>query len=242
MSYRKQIILYLVCTRKYFQFVQPLLDGVQKYFHVDHDLTVILFTDNPGRHYSFNRDIVYVEIPSYKYPEVTLRRYHYVTEHKELFEKSDVIWYLDADMLIVAPITDETLPDERGLVAVVHPGFYNGGFGSHGTHERSLAYMPPEKRTQYFCGGTQGGATKEYLEMAKAISENIDKDYEVAKEIGYAENNGILSEYNDESHYNKWLSEHPFKTLDSSFCYPHWEIPFDKKILALEKNHELIRN
>ena len=150
MSVRKSVILYLVCTRKYFVFVQPLLDSVEKYFLVDHDLMVILFTDDVHKKYKFNRNIVYVEIPSYKYPEVTLRRYHYVTEHKELFEKSDVIWYLDVDSLCVAPITDEVLPDERGLVAVIHPGFFTGGFGSHGTHERSLAYMPPEKRTQYF--------------------------------------------------------------------------------------------
>lgn len=246
MSERKQIILYLVCTRKYFEFVQPLLTSVEKYFLTNHDVAVILFTDNPYRHYSFSRMIAYVEIPSYKYPEVTLRRYHYVTEHKKLFEKSDVIWYLDVDMLIVAPITEETLPDGEGLVSVEHPGFWKGGWGSHGTHKKSLFYVPPEKREGYYCGGTQSGSTKSYLRMAKILSENIDKDLEIAKEIGYTQNNGILGEWNDETAYNWYLKNENvdgnWKILSPSYCYPHWEIPFEKKILALEKIHSEIRS
>lgn len=246
MPERKQVILYLVCTRKYDVFVQPLLDSVEKYFLVDHDLTVILFTDNLGRHYSFNRDIVYVEIPSYKYPEVTLKRYHYVTEHKELFEKSDAIYYLDVDMLIVAPIGDEFLPEGEMIVSVQHPGFFNGGWGSHGTHEKSLFYIPPEKRDGYMCGGTQGASTKSFLKMAKVLSENIEKDLETAREIGYTDNNGILAEYNDETAYNWYLKTNNnndnWKVLTPAYCYPHWPIPFEKIILALEKKHDEIRN
>jgi len=247
MPERKQVILYLIATNKYHVFVQPLLKSVDEYFLVDHDLTVILFTDNIYRKFEFNRDIVYVGIPSYRFPAATLFRFKIVTEHKELFQKSDAIYYLDIDMLIVAPVGDEVLPIGEGLVSTVHPGFYNGGWGSNNTHQKSLAYVPEEQRTSYYCGGFQAGSTESYLMMAKELSENIDKDMQTAKEIGYLDNGGILSEYHDETHYNWYLknrnTDGSWLILDSSYCYPEsWNIPFEKKILALDKNHAEIRS
>lgn len=246
MSERKPIIgILLISTGKYWQFVQPLIDSIKQYFLLDYKINIHVFNDELRDYDGDSRvSIQQHGIPSFKFPMATLMRYWVFAKYASLI-KEDVLYYLDVDMLVVAPVGDEILPVDTGLVSIVHPGFFNGGYGSNNTHEKSLAYVPPEKRNGYYCGGFQGGTRDSYLRMAKVLSENIEKDFETAKEIGYTENNGILAEWHDESHYNWYLKERntteSWNILDPSYCYPHWEIPYPKKILALDKDHKTMR-
>ena len=73
--------------------------------------------------------------------------------------------------------------------------------------------------------------------MAGAIMGRIDQD----------DKNGIVAVWHDESHLNRYLSEtfalDQLKTLTPSYCYPEsWNLPFKKKILALDKNHAEVRS
>lgn len=71
--------------------------------------------------------------------------------------------------------------------------------------------------------------------MAKTISENI--------EIDLKEHN-IIAQWHDESHMNRYFHQNtPTIELSPSYCYPEsWSLPFNKKLLALDKNHSEIRN
>jgi hypothetical protein len=150
----------------------------------------------------------------------------------------DYIYYLDVDYLLVSEVKEEIFGN---LVAVLHPGFSMAGGGSWCNDMKSNAYTFPQYRKHYFAGGTQGGEFYEYYEMMRRLSRDIDDD----------EKRGVRAEHNDESHWNRALSEHKnFKILDSSYCMVEqetfrraWKIDNLKpKIIALDKNHAEIRS
>lgn len=233
-----KVCICLISTGKYWQFVQPLIDSICKYFLLRHQIEIHLFTDNLEREFTGNDRVqIFKElIPSYKFPEATLFRYAIMTSKKY---NCDYIYYLDVDYLIVSEVDEEIFGN---LVAILHPGFSCVGGGSWCNNELSTAYTFKEKRKQYFCGGTQGGCYSTYYKAMQEMDNNIKSD----------EDYGVRSEWNDEGHWNKLLSELPsdaFKILDSSYCFveqPHlqklWKIDhLNPKILALAKDHKSIR-
>tara|TARA_R110000868_G_scaffold177772_2_gene416817 strand:+ start:6848 stop:7558 length:711 start_codon:yes stop_codon:yes gene_type:complete len=235
MSVRKQITLLLIATKQYKQFVQPLLEGVKKYFLINHDITVELFVDELGTYNGDERvKVNQTLIVSYGFPQATLKRYEIMTGKTY---SCDYLYYLDIDSAIVDTIDEEIFGN---IVAIEHPGFSVLGGGSWCTDEKSNAYTFPENRVKYFCGGTQGGKYEYYYRAMQRMKREINDD----------EKRGVKAEHNDEGHWNKYLSElKSFKVLDSRYCMvqqPHlqhaWGIShLSAKILALEKNHDEIR-
>jgi histo-blood group ABO system transferase len=239
-----KIGLLLISTGKYDQFVQPLIDSVKNYFMKKHEVIVYLFTDKLQDLIGDERvSIEQFIIAPLKFPFATLYRYKIFNELKDEI-KTDFVFYSDADMRFVGDVEEYILPNESGLTAVQHPGFWKGGWGSSGTHELSMAYLPIKKRKNYYCGGFQGGKREVYLSMSEELYKNIEIDLKKAKEINYTHNSGILAEWHDETHYNWYMSSRCPKVLSPSYCFPeNWKsLPFEPKILALEKNHNEIRS
>lgn len=242
----------LIATNKYHQFVSPLLKGIEKNFLPFHKITVHLFNDREeGYESSVNGgrvDIKYHTIPSYKFPEATLLRYEIFTAHQEKLNSYDYLFYLDVDMAVAEEVGDEILSE--GLTVVRHPGFFaeGRGWGSGNVHPESKAFISKEYWNKYFAGGFQGGKTEPYLEVCRALSENIADD----------ERRGIRAEHNDESHLNAFLNknikdlypEMVVNELDSRYCNvpsiqqrKAWGIDhLPGIILALDKNHAEIRS
>lgn len=99
------ITLFLVATRKYKQFVQPLIEGVKKYFLLNHDVTVELFTDEILKYEGDERvKINQTLIVSYQFPLASMMRYKCFTS-KEY--KCDYYFYSDVDMDFVSEIGEE---------------------------------------------------------------------------------------------------------------------------------------
>ena len=68
--------------------------------------------------------------------------------------------------------------------------------------------------------------------MSKTIKERVDKDLE----------KDVIAIWHDESQMNRYFIDNIPKLLNPSYCYPEsWNIPFEKKLLALDKNHSEIR-
>ncbi len=232
------ISICLIVTRKYHVFAQPLINSIAKYFLVNHNVTIHLFTDNLDIKYdgSDRVKIEYALIPSYGFPQATLYRYAIMTSKTY---DCDYLYYLDVDYLIVSEITEDIF--YNGLVAILHPGFSCVGGGSWCNDKNSNAYTFPEFRKQYFCGGTSGGRYEHYYRAMQQMKRDIEDD----------EKRGVKAEHNDEQHWNRLLSEHKsFKILDSSYCMPEpinlrdsWKLShLTPKILALDKNHAEIRS
>ena len=214
-----KIGILVTATWRFIDFFPRLMQSLA-HFCPGHEKQVFLFTD----HWDHFDGTTTILIPHVPFPHITLERYHRYVEYRHLYEDCDYVFHFDADMQVIQA-GDEML---KPLVAVRHPLFYGGG-GSWETRPASTAFVPEDLRQGYYCGGIQGGTPAHYLGMASILAERIDQDRQ----------NGILAEWHDESHWNWFLANHPnvFDELDAGYCYPEEKtIPFDKKIMALNKD------
>jgi len=221
--------LLLIATNKYIQFLNPLVESADRYFCTNHEVTYYVHT-NQNFEVNTYRDIVAIPVEHKPWPWMTLERYKHFSDSKEQLSEMDYLYYCDVDMLFVNTVGDEILGDR---VATQHPGLF-GTRGTPETDSRSLAYIAPHEPMQYFAGGFNGGTSKEYLKMASTISANIIKDYE--KEL--------IAVWHDESHMNRYFVDNPPTViLSPSYCYGEsLNIPFERRLLALDKDHAAVRN
>lgn len=222
----------VIATNKYIRFVKPLVDSINKYFLVDYDKTIFCFTDQMD--YELQDNVIKVYQEHMNWPLPTLKRYEIFYRNAKEYSDIDILYYLDADMLINSTIGTEILPDERGLVAVVHPGYLKDKIQTYERNPLSNAYVN-NNHYVYHCGGVQGGIKSKYIAVCKTLMININDDM----------SKGIIAVWHDESHWNCYLINNPtsYKELDSSYCYPEsWQLNIPRRILALDKNHSEIRN
>lgn len=227
-----RIGLAVVATGKYIRFVELLARSAREFLCPTHVVTLYVLTDGEIED---QRGAYVVEL-SWKHepwPGPTIHRYRALLEYQWILERfNDYLFLCDADMRFVAPVGDEILGD---LVGTIHPGFWNKP-RSQFTYENrpnSTACIESGSGNRYYAGGFQGGSTARYLSACRELSERIDVD----------EANGITAVWHDESHWNRYLFEHPPTVeLDPGYCYPEsWNLPFERKVLALDKNHAAMR-
>lgn len=224
-----KIGLLIIATNKYVTFLENLIASADKHFLPNKDVTYFIFTNRDDITINTNRKIVKINVEHKPWPYMTLLRYEIFHTNKENLETMDYLYYCDADMLFVGEFGEEILGDR---VATQHPGYY----GSRGTPEYrpiSLAYVAPNEDMQYFAGGFNGGSSFEFLKMSEHISNNIKKDLE----------NGVIAIWHDESHMNRYfINNKPSVILSPSYCYGElMNIPFEKKLLSLDKDNIAIR-
>ena len=221
-----KIGLIVIATGKYNVFINPLYESFKKYFLINCDTKMVVFTDKKIT----NNEIITIYQEHLGWPNATLKRYHIFDKNKELLSKFDYLYYCDADMLFVDYVGYEILGE---LVGTIHPGFYNK-YGTYETNLLSLAYVKPNEGKKYYAGGFNGGKSEKFLMMCEVIKNNIDIDLK----------NNIVAIWHDESHLNRYFIDNPPTIeLSPSYCYPeNWNIPYNKKLLALDKDHKKIRN
>ncbi len=223
-----KIGLLLIATGKYDRFVAPLIESARKFFLTNHEITFFLFTDSDK--FNNEKDVIVTPKKHTKYPGPTLTRYNTFISNKEKLLKMDYLFYCDIDMLFVDVVGDEILSERVGTI---HPG-YVGKRGTPETRPESLAYIPPDQNMIYYAGGFNGGTSESFLKMCEILDTNIKKDLE----------NKIIAIWFDESHLNKYFVDNPpTNSLSPSYCYPEsWGLPYKKRLLALDKDHEKMRN
>lgn len=223
---QKKIGILVTATWRFIDFVPQLLEGIKNNFLTTCEKQIFLFTD----HRSYFPDTTTIIIDHEKFPDITLNRYERYNNFSHLYDDLDFLFHLDADMSVVAPVTEDILKDTdtKPIIAITHPLFYSGG-GSWEMRRGSTAFTPAALRKIYFCGGFQGGTAAAYLEACKILSERINTD----------KANGIMAEWHDESHWNRYCADHSdeLTVLDAGYCYPQEkEIPFEKRVVALHKD------
>jgi histo-blood group ABO system transferase len=234
-----KICILLIATNKYIQFVERVLQSIEKNFLNGHQIQCLLFTDSEVE---TSENIKVCQIQHESWPMPTLKRYNYFVKEKDFISQFDYCYYLDVDMEIVEKVGDEILGD---LVATRHPGqsFYDINDMTYDRNINSLAYIPYGEGKTYYAGGFNGGKTKNFLEMSEVISDRVNKDLE----------KGVIALWHDESHLNRYLIDNPPSLeLDPSYCYPEhaldnpegWVVSkyHNPKILALKKIHSEVRD
>ena len=224
----KKVGLLIIATNKYVDFLQPLIESADKHFLSNQEVTYFVFT-NQDLNLTSDRDIVYTQVQHREWPWMTLGRYEIFHENKAVFSEMDYLYYCDSDMLFVGNVGDEILSER---VATIHPGF-DGGRGTPEYRRLSSAYISPLENLVYYAGGFNGGTAENYLKMSEVISANILDDYR----------KNIIAIWHDESHMNRYFINHsPTRVLTPSYCYPEsWSLPYERKLLALDKDHEEMR-
>jgi len=219
--------LLIVATGKYIQFVKPLIKSAQKYFCQNHDVTYFVFTDEKTPNIE---NIIRIEQKRLGWPYDTMMRHEMYFIAKQQLEKMDYLFACDADMRFVDVVGDEILSDRVGTQ---HPGFIVDKTGTYENRKISKAYVACSKGKVYFCGGFHGGSTQEFLKLSKTIATNVRLDLE----------KNIIAVWHDESHLNRYfIDNQPTIILSPSYCYPeNWKLPYHKRLLALDKNHEQLR-
>jgi len=225
-SWGKNIGLLVVATGKYIQFVPDLIKSAEQFFCKNHKITYFIFTDSL---FPSSDEIKCIYHPRLGWPFDTMMRYHAYYKNQMVFEEQDYLYATDADMLFVDTVGDEILGER---VATLHPGFVKMR-GSYETAPRSNAYVNSKEGKYYFAGGFYGGSLTEFIKIAQTNSEKIDDDLE----------RGIIAVWHDESHWNRYCIDNPPTVIISpSYCYPEsWDLNYQKKLLALDKNHDEIR-
>jgi len=233
-----KICILNIATNKYINFVEQLLESVEENFLNGHDISALVFTNHEIEEVSDNVKISQIEHEPWPIP--TLKRYHYFMSEAEYISQFDYCFYMDVDMRIEDKVGDEILGD---LVATQHPGFWwkDKNQFSYERRQISTAYVPMGEGNMYYAGGFNGGKPEHFLKMSEQIVKNVDED---AKK-------GLVAVWHDESHMNRYLIDNPPSIeLNPSYCYPEavrfnpggWNVPFDAKIVALEKNHAKVRS
>lgn len=214
--------LLVVATGKYIGFVDPLLESARKFFCKNDTVTFYIFTD---QNYNPAPDTLCIFHAKLGWPFDTMMRYHAYYKEKELWQNQDYVFACDADMLFVDEVGDEILGER---VATIHPGFV-GKRGSYEKDPHSKARVKRREGDHYFAGGFYGGSCTEFLKIIKTNADNIDDDLK----------RGIIAEWHDESHWNRYcIDNKPTVILSPSYCYPErWNLEYPKKLLALDKNH-----
>ena len=227
--YSAQVGLLVMATGKYTYFVPPLIKSAEKHFCRNHDVTYFIFTDGYIESIP-NANIITLYEKRLGWPFDSMLRYHVYAKHKDLISSQDYLFACDADMLFVGRVGDEILGER---VATEHPGFV-GKRGSYETSQLSKACVLPSEGKQYFAGGFYGGTRNEFFKILDTNIKNIDEDYSC----------GLIAVWHDESHWNRYCIDNPPTViLNPAYCYPEsWNLPYPRKLLALDKDHQEFRN
>ena len=242
-------LMFVAINPPYWQYAKQVIDGVRHFFLPGHETEIMLFTDMQkypeSKDTNFGATVFPVDTIEWPYP--TLMRYQIFLKQEEYLKKFDYLFYLDLDMRIVGIVGDEIFGE--GLTMAQHPMYAlqqpfwfpfepNEDSAAHIKQPGRVVEKNGKKMFQplYAAGGFQGGKTEAFIEAMKAIQVGIDSD--LAK--------GYIARWNDESHWNKYLFDHPPSVvLDASYIYPDsmienyykkiWGRDFVPRIITLTK-------
>lgn len=205
-----KVAIVIIATGAYFdKYVVQLVQSIRQHWLVGTADTVpVVITDSAD---PVPEGCVKFHAPYLPWPQPTLKKYNMLMEHEGFLRAFDYVYIMDADMRIVAPVTDEILGD---LVGAMRPcmDHFKPEECPWERDPRSLAYVPAGQEAEHYLSGSiAGGKREKFLAMAKTIAENvlIDEEY------------GIIARFHEESHLNKYFINHPpDKILSPEFVYP----------------------
>jgi FkbM family methyltransferase len=231
-------ILY-ICTGKYVSFLNDFLASSNQFLLPLSEKKYFIFTDSE---FESQKDspIHIIHQPKLGYDIATdtsydsLMRYHIFLKHKELFKDLDYLIFFNANTTFVNHILEENfLPDDKndGLLSVHHSGHYIMGdkWNGYDENSNSVSFIPLKERNKKYCQGCViGGKQKDFLNMCKDISEQIDYDL----------SNNIHPKFWDEPYMNRYLLDKNPLILDPGYSFPDNEsvrsLIKDVKIYALQ--------
>ncbi|XP_075143681.1 histo-blood group ABO system transferase 2-like [Leptodactylus fuscus] len=238
-----RIGLFVFAVKKYIRYLQPFLESAERYFMVGHKVTYYVFTDKvdevvkpkmaDGRILQLNNVVA-----DQRWQDVSMRRMEILTVYTKEYmpSETDYLVCADVDMVFKDHVGVEILGD---LFATIHPVFFL--FEPQGfTYERrpiSAAYVPHGEGDFYYMAALYGGKVDEIYKLSVACKNGIIED----------KKKNIEALWHDESHLNRYLVDNkPTKVLSPEYLWamdlPDGELIKKKRFIAVDKNHQEVRN
>ena len=229
----KRLAILYICTGKYIVFWKEfysstkkcLLSNTEKHYFVFTDADRLpIGEDDENVHRIYQKDL--------GWPGNTLYRFRMFKTIQDQLQEFDYIYFFNANYVCLEDINEEEfLPECDELVVTLHPSyyFYKPYELPYDRNPKSTAHISyfDLRSLHYFCGGLNGGGRKSYLKLINDIDKKIEID----------DRKGVIALWHDESHLNKYmLKQKRYKILSPSYACPEeWKIPFEPKLLLLEK-------
>lgn len=246
---KHKVALCFICVNPpYWEFIKGAIESARQFFLPGHDVDMWLWSDLPNEDASKTPyNTKFCPIEPIEWPMPTLMRFHTLLQQEEALNEYDYIFYCDIDMRFVNVCGDEILGE--GITAAQHPMYAlrKEYWPPYEPSDKSTAYIKrpgmviidenkPRFMPLYYAGGFQGGKAKDFIKAMKEIRKMIDADLA----------NNYIAIWNDESYWNKYLSENPpHSILTPSYIYPDsliqeyyepiWGCSYQPKLVTLTK-------
>lgn len=225
----KIAILY-ICTGKYDIFWDGFYQSSEELFLTNHEKHYFVFTDSRTITAENERiHLIYQE--SLGWPYNTLLRFQFFLKAEKDIEQFDYIYFFNSNMRFLKPVNEEVFPteEENGLLAVLHPGYFNKTPNEfpYDRNKKSLAFIKKGTGNHYFMGGFNGGKGPSYLNLIRTLNGNIEDDL----------SRNVIAVWHDESHLNAYLLNKAIRILPPAYGYAEGlDLPFEQKIIILDKS------
>jgi histo-blood group ABO system transferase len=215
-----------IATGLYSEFVQAFTASAIKY--VKGLRQIYLFSDGDPK---LNDPVAWLPWGHLAWPYPTLLRYRAFAAYRNILRTESVLLYVDVDMRFVGEVDVRGV---KGIVAVQHPG-YVGASPDQLPFERRLesrCRIPVGDGQMYYAGGVQGGNARVYLDACERMADWVQTDL----------SRDIIPIWHDESAWNKHCQVYPPDcTLSSRYCSPEYSNDSEARIVALDKDHDRLR-
>ena len=231
-----KVAIIFIGTAKYIDFLPLYYQECEENFLVNTQKTYFVFTDGEISDPPENVKIYYQEhLP---WPYITLKRFEIINKANEDLYNFDWVVFMDADTLVVDKITEEEFFSEKELFGVHHPCAFmkmpphNEPPGAFETNPISTAWT--NDFSIYYQGCFWGGRVPYVMDLIDELEECVNQDLE----------KGIVAVWHDESHLNRYFSQHKdlIKLFGPEYAYPEslkQYFDFKPKIVHLAKNNSI---
>jgi hypothetical protein len=235
-DYLMRVAIIFIGTAKYIDFLPLYYEKCEENFLVNTEKTYFVFTDGEIPDPPENMRIYSQEhLP---WPYITLKRFEIINKANEELYNFDWVVFMDADTLVVNKITEEKFFSDNQLFGVHHPCAFmkmpphNEPPGAFETNPISTAWT--NDFSIYYQGCFWGGRVPHVMDLIDELEDCVNQDLE----------NNIVAVWHDESHLNRYFSQHKdmIKVFGPEYSYPEslkQYFDFEPKIVHLAKNNSI---
>ena len=212
----KIAILY-ICTGKYNIFFEDFYKTCEQRFLTGiAEKDYFVFTDNKDLSNAPNVHIYTRKCQGF--PLDALLRNEIFCSIEDKLSCYDYLFFFNSNSIFKENVGEEILPDlnDGGIVCQKWPRkkrYLNFPiFYPYERRKESTAYISPHLKIKYYyyMSGIYGGKSDCFIKLIKTLAENTKEDLR----------KGIIAKVHDESHLNKYLTEHKCKVLPDGYCMP----------------------
>lgn len=215
----KVAILY-IGTGRYTIFWDEFYRSCEKNLFRNSEKHYFFFTDS--QEFQNTDKVTIVPQENLGWPLITALRYKILNKIKEELKDYDYAFFFNGNMEVIREVKEEEIfptKEDGYIVAPLHSGNKRMTSNYDFDYERnpkSKAYIPYGKGKYYFHAGFIGGRVEEFLEMLDECEKMMDDDLK----------NNIIPKFHDESVFNKYVLNRPYKILSNYYIYPTHGKPF----------------